>query len=231
VKSVVDVIIPAFNEASAIGKVIAALPNSVREIVVADNGSTDGTSGVAQQHGATVVTETQKGYGHACLKAMAYIEKKATPPDIVVFLDGDFSDYPEELPKLVAPIASKEAVFVVGARSAALRTKNALTPQQQFGNALATLLMRWLYNSRFTDLGPFRAIDWKTLLALNMKDKTYGWTVEMQLKILQRKLPYAEIPVRYKARIGTSKVSGTVKGTILAGIKILYWIAKSVVVK
>lgn len=230
-KSVVDVIIPAFNEAAAIGKVIAALPNSVREIVVADNGSTDGTSGVAQQHGATVVTETQKGYGHACLKAMAYIEKKATPPDIVVFLDGDFSDYPEELPKLVAPIASKEAVFVVGARSAALRTKNALTPQQQFGNALATLLMRWLYNSRFTDLGPFRAIDWKTLLALNMKDKTYGWTVEMQLKILQRKLPYAEIPVRYKARIGISKVSGTVKGTILAGIKILYWIAKSVVVK
>ena len=230
-KSVVDVIIPAFNEAAAIGKVITALPNSVREIVVADNGSTDGTSGVAQQHGATVVTETQKGYGHACLKAMAYIEKKATPPDIVVFLDGDFSDYPEELPKLVAPIASKEAVFVVGARSAALRTKNALTPQQQFGNALATLLMRWLYNSRFTDLGPFRAIDWKTLLALNMKDKTYGWTVEMQLKILQRKLPYAEIPVRYKARIGTSKVSGTVKGTILAGIKILYWIAKSVVVK
>lgn len=230
-KSVVDVIIPAFNEAAAIRKVIAALPNSVREIVVADNGSTDGTSGVAQQHGATVVIETQKGYGHACLKAMAYIEKKATPPDIVVFLDGDFSDYPEELPKLVAPIASKEAVFVVGARSAALRTKKALTPQQQFGNALATLLMRWLYNSRFTDLGPFRAIDWKTLLALNMKDKTYGWTVEMQLKILQRKLPYAEIPVRYKARIGTSKVSGTVKGTILAGIKILYWIAKSVVVK
>ncbi len=230
-KSIVDVIIPAFNEAAAIGKVITALPNSVREIVVSDNGSTDGTSGVAQQHGATVVTETQKGYGHACLKAMAYIEKKATPPDIVVFLDGDFSDYPEELPKLVAPIASKEAVFVVGARSAALRTKNALTPQQQFGNALATLLMRWLYNSRFTDLGPFRAIDWKTLLALNMKDKTYGWTVEMQLKILQRKLPYAEIPVRYKARIGTSKVSGTVKGTILAGIKILYWIAKSVVVK
>ena len=170
-KSVVDVIIPAFNEAAAIGKVIAALPNSVREIVVADNGSTDGTSGVAQQHGATVVTETQKGYGHACLKAMAYIEKKTTPPDIVVFLDGDFSDYPEELPKLVAPIASKEAVFVVGVRSAALRTKNALTPQQQFGNALATLLMRWLYNSRFTDLGPFRAIDWKTLLALNMKDK------------------------------------------------------------
>ena len=230
-KSIVDVIIPAFNEAAAIGKVITALPNSVREIVVSDNGSTDGTSGVAQQHGATVVTETQKGYGHACLKAMAYIEKKATPPDIVVFLDGDFSDYPEELPKLVAPIASKEAVFVVGARSAALRTKNALTPQQQFGNALATLLMRWLYNSRFTDLGPFRAIDWKTLLALNMKDKTYGWTVEMQLKILQRKLPYAEIPVRYKARIGTSKVSGTVKGTILAGIKILYWIAKSIVVK
>lgn len=230
-KPVVDVIIPAFNEAAAIGKVIAALPNSVREIVVADNGSTDGTSGVAQQYGATVVTETQKGYGHACLKAMAYIEKKATPPDIVVFLDGDFSDYPEELPKLVAPIASKKAVFVVGARSAALRTKNALTPQQQFGNALATLLMRWLYNSRFTDLGPFRAIDWKTLLALNMKDKTYGWTVEMQLKIVQRKLPYAEIPVRYKARIGTSKVSGTVKGTILAGIKILYWIAKSVVVK
>ena len=131
---------------------------------------------MAQQYGATVVTETQKGYGHACLKAMAYIEKKATPPDIVVFLDGDFSDYPEELPKLVAPIASKEAVFVVGARSAALRTKNALTPQQQFGNALATLLMRWLYNSRFAAWAPLELLTGKP--CSNMKDKTYGWTVK-----------------------------------------------------
>jgi glycosyltransferase involved in cell wall biosynthesis len=231
VKTVVDVIIPAFNEAQAIGKVLDALPALVREVVVADNGSTDATSAEAIKHGATVVVEYQKGYGYACLKAMEYISKKEIPPEVVVFIDGDFSDYPEDLPLLIAPIEAKKAVLVIGARTAALRTKHALTPQQKFGNALATLFMRGLYKSRFTDLGPFRAIDWKTLLDLKMKDKTYGWTIEMQLKVLQRKLPYTEVPVRYKKRIGVSKVSGTLKGTILAGIKILYWIGKSIFIK
>ncbi len=151
---------------------------------------------------------------------------RKTPPDIVVFLDADFSDFPEDLDSLVTPLLQDEAVFCLGARTKSLREKGSLTPQQRFGNALACTLMRWIYGGTFTDLGPFRAIQWKVLKTLDMQDKTYGWTIEMQLKILRRKLPYKEIPVRYRKRIGVSKVSGTLKGTVLAGIKIIGWIGK-----
>jgi len=169
-----------------------------------------------------VLYEVRKGYGYACLKGMEYLENN--PPELVVFLDGDYSDYPEELDQLIAPLQKDDVDFVLGARVKSLREKGSLTPQQLFGNWLACLLMCWLYNSRFTDLGPFRAIRWETLQSLGMQDKTYGWTVEMQLKVLKRKIPYIELPVRYRNRIGTSKVSGTVKGTFMAGYKILGWI-------
>ncbi|MDA9140238.1 glycosyltransferase family 2 protein [Flavobacteriaceae bacterium] len=220
----IAVIIPAFNEARSIGQVVAALPKKVDQIIVADNASTDATAKIAREHGAVVVHEKKKGYGYACLKGMAFLEDD--PPEIVVFLDGDYSDYPEDLETLVDPILKEAVVFSLGARDKKLRERGALTPQQVFGNGLACFLMRWLYKSRFTDLGPFRAIRWETLQSLEMQDKTYGWTVEMQLKILRRKLPYIEIPVRYRKRIGVSKVSGTVKGTLMAGYKIITWIGK-----
>lgn len=220
----IAVIIPAFNEARSIGQVVAALPKKVDQIIVADNASTDATAKIAREHGAVVVHEKKKGYGYACLKGMAFLEDD--PPEIVVFLDGDYSDYPEDLETLVDPILKEAVVFSLGARDKKLRERGALTPQQVFGNGLACFLMRWLYKSRFTDLGPFRAIRWETLQSLEMQDKTYGWTVEMQLKILRRKLPYIEIPVRYRKRIGVSKVSGTVKGTLMAGYKIIIWIGK-----
>jgi glycosyltransferase involved in cell wall biosynthesis len=222
--SKIVVIIPAFNEALSIGYVIEALPNHVHEIIVVDNNSTDLTQDIAKKKGATVLFEPKKGYGHACLKGISYLEND--PPDIVVFLDGDYSDFPEDLDVLVAPLIKKEARFVLGSRTKNLREKGSLTPQQIFGNALACFLMRILYKSTFTDLGPFRALGWNDLLSIEMQDKTYGWTVEMQLKILRRKIPYLEIPVRYRKRIGTSKVSGTVKGTVMAGYKILTWIGK-----
>jgi len=220
----IAVIIPAFNEARSIGQVVAALPKKVDQIIVADNASTDATAKIAREHGAVVVHEKKKGYGYACLKGMAFLEDD--PPEIVVFLDGDYSDYPEDLETLVDPILKGTVVFSLGVRDKKLRERGALTPQQVFGNSLACFLMRWLYQSRFTDLGPFRAIRWETLQSLGMQDKTYGWTVEMQLKILRRKLPYIEIPVRYRKRIGVSKVSGTVKGTLMAGYKIITWIGK-----
>lgn len=220
----IAVVIPAYNEAASIGKVLAALPDTVYQTVVTDNASTDATAMVAKEGGATVLTENRKGYGYACLKALEYLAKN--PPDIVVFLDGDYSDYPEELPLLTTPITKGLVDFVVGVRSAKGREKGSLTPQQRFGNALACTLMRWLYGSTFSDLGPFRAIRWNRLQELKMVDKTYGWTVEMQLKILRHKISYKEVDVRYRRRIGQSKVSGTVKGTIFAGIKIIGWIVK-----
>ncbi|MGB0526385.1 MAG: glycosyltransferase family 2 protein [Flavobacteriaceae bacterium] len=220
------VIIPAFNEEHSIAKVIAEIPKTVTEIIVVDNNSTDQTSTVARKAGATVVRQKQMGYGNACLKGLAHIAPKAQDKDIVVFLDGDYSDYPEEMPLLIEPIAAEKVEFVVGARTKALRSKNSMTPQQVFGNALATTLMRWFFKSKFTDLGPFRAIRYKTLQKLNMSDKTYGWTVEMQLKVLKQGIAHDEVSVSYKDRIGVSKVSGTVKGTIFAGVKILGWIFK-----
>ena len=218
------VIIPAFNEAKSIALVLRDLPDLVDEVVVVDNRSTDGTADEAEKAGATVLFESQKGYGYACLKGIAYLAQKAKPKDIVVFLDGDYSDYPEELEQLIDPILKNEALFSLGTRVTPQLEKKALTPQQRFGNALATQLMKLFFGSRFTDLGPFRAIEWQTLERLKMSDKTYGWTVEMQLKVLKKNIPYAEIPVRYRPRIGVSKVSGTLRGTLMAGYKILLWI-------
>ncbi|WP_055434862.1 glycosyltransferase family 2 protein [Lacinutrix algicola] len=222
----IKVIIPAYNEQDSIANVVRDIPNSVEEVIVINNNSTDNTVINARNAGATVLTETNKGYGYACLKGMDYIAKLSKKPDIIVFLDGDYSDYPEELTKLVAPIINDNIDFVVGSRVKELREGGSMTPQQVFGNWLATFLMKLFFGAKFTDLGPFRAIKYKELLALNMQDKTYGWTVEMQLKALKQKLSYIEIPVRYKQRIGVSKVSGTLKGTIFAGFKILGWIFK-----
>ena len=223
---IIKVIIPAYNEAESIGKVIKHLPSYVNEIIVVNNNSTDDTAKNALQAGATILTELNSGYGNACLNGLNYLEQQTQKTDIVVFLDGDFSDYPEELTKIVAPIIEKNVDFVLGARVKNLREKGAMKPQQIFGNWLATFLMRLFYKSEFTDLGPFRAIKYKTLQALKMQDPTYGWTVEMQLKILKQKYMYKEIPVKYRNRIGVSKVSGTLKGSIFAGIKILTWILK-----
>ena len=222
----IKVIIPAYNEEKAIANVIKDIPSYVDEVIVISNNSTDNTMAVAQKAGATVLSENKKGYGHACLKGLDYIAKLPNKPDIIVFLDGDYSDYPEELTQIVAPIITDGIDLVIGARAAHLRAKNSMTPQQVFGNWLATFLMKLFFSATFTDLGPFRAIKYDKLVALNMEDKTYGWTVEMQLKALKQKYSYVEIPVRYKNRIGVSKISGTVKGTFMAGIKIIGWIFK-----
>ena len=224
--SLIKVIIPAYNEQDSIAKVIGEIPDIVDEIIVISNNSTDNTVITAEKAGATVLTENQKGYGYACLKGMEYIANKSVKPDIIVFLDGDYSDYPEELTKLVGPILNDKADLVIGARVKRLREQGSMTPQQAFGNWLATFLMKLMFGAKFTDLGPFRAIKYNKLLALNMEDKTYGWTVEMQLKALKQKLNYIEIPVKYRNRIGVSKVSGTIKGTVFAGFKILGWIFK-----
>ncbi len=222
----IKVIIPAHNEGQSIGKVIRDLPNCVDEVIVTDNNSTDDTTKQAKNAGAKVCFESQMGYGYACLKAMEYIASKSKKPDIIVFIDGDYSDYPEQLTELVNPIIDDNYDFVIGARVKSLREKGSMTFPQRFGNWLATTLMRLIYGAKFTDLGPFRAIKYDKLLALNMQDKTYGWTVEMQLKALNHKLKYKEIPVKYRNRIGQSKVSGTLKGAIMAGIKILTWVFK-----
>ena len=218
------VIIPALNEEKAISKVIEDIPWVVEEVIVINNGSTDLTSEVAREAGATVLEESRAGYGYACLKGIAYLKDKQKDGDIIVFLDGDYSDYPGELTNLIAPIEKGDYDLVIGTRNNPLLQKGALTPQQRFGNALATRLMALFYGGKYTDLGPFRAISFEALDRLNMKDKTYGWTVEMQLKALKYKLKYTEIPVNYRPRIGESKVSGTLKGTIMAGYKILGWI-------
>ncbi|MEP3838058.1 MAG: glycosyltransferase family 2 protein [Algibacter sp.] len=222
----IKVIIPAYNEADSIAHVINDIPKTVNEVIVVSNNSTDNTEANAKKAGATVLKESNKGYGYACLKGMQHIANQTEKPDIVVFLDGDYSDYPEELTKIVAPIINDNIDFVIGSRTKQLREKGSMTVPQVFGNWLATTLMKLFFGAKFSDLGPFRAIKYDKLLALNMQDKTYGWTVEMQLKALKQKLTYTEIPVNYRNRIGVSKVSGTVKGAIFAGIKILGWIFK-----
>ncbi len=228
-KSVIDVIIPAFNEESSIGRVLAEIPREwVRDIIVCNNASTDHTAAVARAGGAVVLDQPRKGYGSACLKGMEYIRNRPEEeqPDIVVFLDGDYSDHPEELPEVIRPIIERNKDLVIGSRALGDLEKGAMQPQQIFGNWLATSLIKLFYNYNFTDLGPFRAIKWRKLLDLNMGDPDFGWTVEMQVKAAKYKLSFEEVPVSYRKRIGVSKVSGTIRGTILAGHKILWTIFK-----
>ncbi|GAB4348065.1 MAG: glycosyltransferase family 2 protein [Flammeovirgaceae bacterium] len=220
------VIIPAYNEEDSIGKVIQEIPkNLVKEIIVVDNASTDNTAKIAQNLGATVLFQSQKGYGNACLKGLEYLKTK-DDVGIVVFLDGDYSDYPQQMPLLIEPILKNEADLVIGSRVLGKRQKGSMTPPQIFGNWLATYLLKLIYNVKFTDLGPFRAIRYESLQEIDMKDTTYGWTVEMQVKAAKNHLRCKEIAVDYRRRIGTSKISGTIKGVVLAGYKILYTIFK-----
>ena len=215
-------IIPAYNEEKAIGKVIREIPKDlVTEIVVVNNNSDDNTKKIALSEGATVIDEPKRGYGQACLKGIDYLKNKSPQTDIVVFMDGDHSDYPAELSKLVNPIIKNGMDMVIGSRTLGKAEKGALTPQQIFGNRLATTLIRILYGTRYTDLGPFRAIKFSSLLELKMQDTNYGWTTEMQIKAAKQKLNISEIPVNYRSRIGTSKISGTIKGSISAGYKII----------
>lgn len=222
----VAVIIPAFNEAASLPHVLKEIPELVKEVVVVNNGSTDETAREARNGGATVIDEPRKGYGYACLAGIDYLRKRSVKPYIIVFMDADYSDYPQDMHSILKPILEDGKDMVIGARVASLRERGSMTPQQLFGNWLATSLMRIFFGARYSDLGPFRAIRFEALEMLQMEDKTYGWTVEMQLKAIKKGLAYTEVPVRYKKRIGTSKVSGTVKGTIFAGIKILGWIFK-----
>lgn len=221
---IIDVIIPAYNEERSIPKVIAEIPKFVRYIVVANNNSTDQTQLVAETAGAKVVFEPQKGYGKACLTAMDWIKKQEIQPDIVVFLDGDYSDYPEEMKDLVQPILDGKADMVIGSRALGKRESGSMTLPQVFGNWLATTMMKYIQGAKFSDLGPFRAIVWRKLLDLNMVDQNFGWTIEMQIKAHKAGLRYTEVPVNYRKRIGVSKVSGTVKGVIGAGYKIIFTI-------
>lgn len=220
------VVIPAYNEANSIALVIKEIPTIVSQTIVVNNASTDATQKVAENAGATVLSESKMGYGHACLRGLSYVAKQEILPDIIVFLDGDYSDYPEQLTQIVAPIINQDYDMVIGARVKEQREKGSMTPQQVFGNSLACWLMKLLFKANYTDLGPFRAIKYNSLLSLNMQDTTYGWTVEMQLKALRKGLKYKDVSVKYKKRIGVSKVSGTLKGTIFAGVKILSWIFK-----
>jgi len=216
-KNNIAVIIPAMNEESSIGKVLGDIPGFVDDILVTDNGSTDNTSGAAKSSGARVFWEPRRGYGLACLKAM----ENLVHSDIVVFLDGDYSDHPEEMINLVDPIALNKTDFVIGSRVLGEAEKGALAIQARFGNWLACKLMKLFWNYTYSDLGPFRAIRYSSLVDLNMKDQNYGWTVEMQIKALKRNLRITEVPVSYRKRIGVSKVTGTLRGVFGAGYKIL----------
>jgi len=228
-KQNIYVIIPAYNEAQSIPKVIAQIPkNIITEIIVCNNNSTDNTAEVANNAGATVVFAPEQGYGNACLKGISYLKNIANDDDIVVFMDADFSDYPEDLPKIILPLQNNTANLVIGSRSLGVRERGAMTIPQIFGNWLATHLIYLFYKVKFTDLGPFRAIKWLDLTSLNMQDKTYGWTVEMQVKAAKQKMICIEVPVNYRKRIGASKISGTVKGVFMAGYKIIFTIFKNI---
>lgn len=214
---IVKVVIPAQNEERAIGKVISEIPDWVSQVIIADNGSTDNTAQVAKDHGATVISVPEAGYGRACMGGIA----AAGEYDIIVFLDGDASDYPEDMSLLVQPIRDDEADMVIGSRVLGELEKGSLTPQQRFGNSLACWLMKLIWKHTYTDLGPFRAISREGLEKLNMEAPTFGWTVEMQIRALKQGLRCQDAPVRYRKRIGKSKISGTVKGVIMAGVYIL----------
>jgi glycosyltransferase involved in cell wall biosynthesis len=220
----ISLIIPALNEEESIGQVLNDIPGEiVEEVIVVDNGSSDNTVTVAQSLGASVVLEPLKGYGAACLRGISMLKQDT---DIVVFLDADYSDYPQDLHTVVKPIINDNAEMVIGSRMSGAREKGALLPQAIFGNKLATFLIRLFWGFKYTDLGPFRAIKYRDLLALNMLDKNFGWTVEMQIKALKKGLRIMEVPVRYRKRIGKSKITGTFSGTVRAGVKIIYTIFK-----
>ena len=223
----IDVIIPAYNEAKSIGLVLDDLPlDRIRNIIVCNNNSTDNTASIAEQKGAIVVEASQRGYGSACLKGLEYLANLSDQPDIVVFLDGDYSDHPEELPSVVSPIIQRNVDMVIGSRALGDLESGAMMPQQIFGNWLATSLIKLIYDYDFTDLGPFRAIKYDVLTRLKMNDKNFGWTVEMQVKAAKHGIRCEEVPVSYRKRIGVSKVSGTIKGSFMAGYKILWTIFK-----
>lgn len=220
-------IIPAYNEERSIANVIGDIPKDlVTEIIVVNNHSSDRTEENARAAGATVLTETEKGYGAACLNGIRYAQERDPKPDIIVFLDGDYSDYPDQMPAIIKPILEEGFDLVIGSRTLGKRAWGSMTIPQLFGNWLACSLMKGLYHTRYSDLGPFRSIRYESLMRLNMQDRNFGWTVEMQLKAAKQKLKVCEVPVDYRKRIGVSKVSGTVKGTILAGYKILTTIFK-----
>ncbi|MFL6198877.1 MAG: glycosyltransferase family 2 protein [Thermoanaerobaculia bacterium] len=222
----IDVVIPALNEERSLPSVLADLPRPpVRRIVVADNGSTDGTARVAREGGAEVVAAPRRGYGSACLAGLDHL-RRTGPPDIVVFVDADWSDHPEELPSLIAPILAGEADLVIGSRILGRREPGALLPQARAGNLVACAMIRLLYGHRFTDLGPFRAIRWQALERIGMSDPDFGWTAEMQVKALRHGLRCAEVPVSYRRRVGVSKITGTVSGTVRAGYKILWTVLR-----
>lgn len=221
------VVIPAFNEENSIAKVIADIPaRLVREVIVVNNNSNDNTEINARNAGATVLREKRPGYGFACLKGIEYIKQLQQKPDIIVFIDADYSDHPEEITLLVEPIMNDQMDMVIGSRALGKKEKGSMTVPQVFGTWLATRLLKIIYGVRYTDLGPFRAIRYDKLLEINMQDTTYGWTVEMQLKAAKLKMKIIEVPVSYRKRIGFSKISGTVKGTVLAGYKIITTIFK-----
>lgn len=225
----INVIIPVFNESGSIGHVLQDIPaNLVNEVIVVNNGSTDNTAEIAHQKGATVLLEERKGYGSACLKGINYIRNKPAEeqPEIIVFIDGDYSDYPEQMHLLVQPIIEQNIDMVIGSRAKGKRIKGSMAPQQIFGNWLATSLIKLFFGAKFSDLGPFRAIKWQQLLDLQMVDTNYGWTVEMQIKAAKKKLTFVEVPVDYRPRIGKSKITGTLKGTVMAGYKIITTIFK-----
>jgi glycosyltransferase involved in cell wall biosynthesis len=220
-----SVIIPALNEESSIGHVVQGIPRGmVSDIIVVDNGSTDRTAEVARKAGATVVNEPRRGYGQACLAGIRHAEGNGT--DTVVFLDGDFSDYPDDLPALLEPIREGYDL-VIGSRVNGEREEGSLLPQALIGNWVATSLIRLFWGYRFSDLGPFRAVRMDALRRMQMQDPTYGWTVEMQIKAAKMKFRSTEVPVRYRRRIGRSKVTGTIRGTVSASVKILYTIFRS----
>jgi glycosyltransferase involved in cell wall biosynthesis len=225
----IAVVIPALNEEKSIGRVLQAIPKQFAKlVVVVDNGSSDHTVTLALANGAQVLWEPHKGYGAACLAGIAALPQEV---EIIVFLDADYSDYPEEMEKLVTPIVRNQTDFVLGSRMVYPAASAALTPQQRWGNWLATRLIRLLFGYRYSDLGPFRAIRKRALESLRMSDRGYGWTVEMQIKAIRAGLRILEVPVQYRQRLGQSKISGTLKGTIHAGSKILYTVFRSAAVE